>query len=108
MGEPLRIVQLAEDLIRLSGLTAEEIPIVFTGLRPGEKLEEALCEEGSLVDDTEHPDILRVSEPQSGEPSRLAANVQALRDAVRTGDPVLLDAILDELIPAFSRHNAAI
>jgi FlaA1/EpsC-like NDP-sugar epimerase len=55
MGKPIRIVQLARDLIRLSGLEPEkDIPIVFTGLRPGEKLYEELQSFGEKLIVTEH------------------------------------------------------
>src|SRR5262249_45562678 len=80
MGQPLRIVQLAEDLIRLSGLTVEEIPIVYTGLRPGEKLEERLWEEGAVIEDTPHPEVLRVRESHTIETSHLARIVQTLSE----------------------------
>jgi FlaA1/EpsC-like NDP-sugar epimerase len=102
MGEPLRIVQLAEDLIRLSGLDSDEIPIVFTGLRPGEKLEESLWEEGALVENTEHPEVLCVREHQVIDPARLAAYVEALSEAARVGDTRLLESLLADLIPSFS------
>jgi FlaA1/EpsC-like NDP-sugar epimerase len=100
MGEPLRIVQLVEDLIRLSGLTVEEIPIVYTGLRPGEKLQESLWEEGALIEETEHPEVLRVSEPDGFTPDRLAAQVDALVAAAAAGDVSGLEALLADLISA--------
>ena len=58
MGEPVRIVDLAADMITLSGLQADEdIEIVFTGLRPGEKLFEELELTGEQIAKTKHPKI---------------------------------------------------
>lgn len=50
MGEPVRIVDLANDLIRLSGSAAQDVRVVFSGLRPGEKLAEELWEPGSRLE----------------------------------------------------------
>lgn len=58
MGEPVKILDLAEELIRLSGLTPyEDIDIVFTGLRPGEKLYEELLIDGEGIQPTQHDQI---------------------------------------------------
>ncbi|MEK8024797.1 nucleoside-diphosphate sugar epimerase/dehydratase [Pseudaquabacterium rugosum] len=57
MGEPVKIVDLARDLIRLAGHTLEEIPIVFSGLRPGEKLYEELLAD---ADDTVPTGVARL------------------------------------------------
>jgi FlaA1/EpsC-like NDP-sugar epimerase len=64
MGEPVEIMELAKQMIRLSGKEPEtEIPIDFVGSRPGEKLHEDLWGEGESVEQTAHPKILRVSGP---------------------------------------------
>jgi len=57
MGSPIKITQLASDLIRLSGLSNDDIPIVFTGLRPGEKLSEKLFYDFEKPFTTEHNKI---------------------------------------------------
>lgn len=98
MGEPVKIVDLARDLISLSGLTPDEdVEIQFTGLRPGEKLFEELCVAGDLAK-TFHPDI----SVERGEPipsDRVHAAVEQLTVAVQGEDETAVREILDRLIP---------
>jgi FlaA1/EpsC-like NDP-sugar epimerase len=61
MGEPIRIIDMAHDLIRLYGLVpGQDIAIVFTGTRPGEKLHEQLCYDQEVLENTPNPKIKRV------------------------------------------------
>jgi FlaA1/EpsC-like NDP-sugar epimerase len=73
MGDPVRIIDLAQNMIRLSGkeprlpdeptTSARDVRIVFTGSKPGEKRHEELWSEDESVGDTSHPKILRLSRP---------------------------------------------
>jgi len=100
MGQQVRILDLAEDLIRLSGLEpGKDIEIVFTGVRPGEKLSEDLWDEGFQFLSTEHPDIFRSqnTEPLSSE--RLAEFVDELVNLAREGSSEEIIHLLDQFIP---------
>jgi FlaA1/EpsC-like NDP-sugar epimerase len=101
MGQPVAIVDLAKDLIRLSGCNEEDIPIVFTGLRPGEKLEESLWEAEAAVQSTDNPDVLRVSEAAAldGEVGEI---IGFLQSAVETGDRMALLFALSTCVPSFT------
>jgi FlaA1/EpsC-like NDP-sugar epimerase len=105
MGEPVRIVDLANDLIRLSGLTADEdVEIHFTGIRPGEKLfEELFLSEESAVK-TYHPRIFigRLMAPPWSEVSR---QVKELGDLAADGDLRALHAKFKEIVPEYVYHD---
>ncbi|HEX7490561.1 MAG TPA: nucleoside-diphosphate sugar epimerase/dehydratase [Candidatus Limnocylindrales bacterium] len=66
MGEPVKIVDLAHDLIRLSGLSEDQVPIVYTGLRAGERLHESLSHDHETTDRTGHKSITRVRDSAVG------------------------------------------
>jgi FlaA1/EpsC-like NDP-sugar epimerase len=101
MGQQVRILDLAEDLIRLSGLEpGRDIEVVFTGIRPGEKLSEDLWEEGHTFKPTIHPDIFCLSarsEDMRGE--ELAFTISELTRLAREGCAPEILTMLDERIP---------
>jgi len=100
MGNPVRIVDLARDLVRLSGFDPDDIAIEYTGMRPGEKLEERLWEAGARVAPTGHPEVYSVDE-EPWSPERLTFVVERLRSAARAGDRLEIQATLAHFIPTF-------
>jgi FlaA1/EpsC-like NDP-sugar epimerase len=88
MGKPVRIVSLAEDLIRLSGLEpGRDIQIVFSGVRPGEKLSEQLWEDETVLRPTTHPDILRLTgDNHIWKPGELNRTIDSLSALAEKGE----------------------
>ena len=100
MGEPVRILDLAEDLIRLSGLEpGEDIGIVFTGMRPGEKMSEVLWDEDSEYHETDHPEITRLDDNGLLTGEELTQTIEKLVQLSEKGDVEGVVKILDEVIP---------
>ncbi|GAB4534461.1 MAG: nucleoside-diphosphate sugar epimerase/dehydratase [Anaerolineales bacterium] len=100
MGEQVRILDLAEDLIRLSGLEpGRDIEITFTGIRPGEKLSEELWDKWARYEDTEHPDIVRLAEEDILTGNALYRVVDDLIHLARQGERDNIIRMLDEVIP---------
>src|SRR6266498_3571802 len=100
MGEPVRILDLAEDLIRLSGLEPyREIDISYTGIRPGEKLTEELWEQGTPLMQTLHPDIFRLDADASLPSLNLTQAIESLSRLSHSADTDGIAKLLDELIP---------
>ena len=99
MGEPVRIVDLAEDLIRLSGFEVDDIGIEFTGVRPGEKLNEDLWEPDAVCQPTdERADVFRVVERKDPLSPNILHMVESLMQAARKGGGPALDSLCTECL----------
>lgn len=100
MGEQVRILDLATDLIQLSGLEpGKDIEIVFTGIRPGEKLSEELWDKWVQYKDTQHPDIVLLADEDLLGGDALQRGVNELIHLAHEGDASAIVQILDEYIP---------
>lgn len=105
MGQPVRVLDLARDLIRLAGLQeGRDIQIQFTGLRPGEKLYEELFLPGETYHPTAHQKIF-VCDGHPPAPDQLESNVIALKCAAQQGDCDALMTTLCTLVPEYHVSN---
>lgn len=105
MGEPVKIVDLAHDMIRLSGLVPDlDVKIVFTGLKPGEKLYEEVFSDPSLTEPTTHPKVLRAKmRPHS---PVLLNSVDALAELTQAGvDRDILRRAIQRLVPDYAQDD---
>ncbi len=108
MGEPVRIVDLARDLIGLSGLeVGRDVDIVYTGLRPGEKLFEEILVDGEEYVPTQHAKIFAALNNSGsarlglGCPADLEEVVEGLVALARQGDEAQIRARLREIVPGY-------
>jgi FlaA1/EpsC-like NDP-sugar epimerase len=104
MGEPIRIVDIATDLIRLSGLTVgTDIEVKFTGIRPGEKLYEEMFFSAENVLTTDHPKVLRARNGIL--PDGVMRRIEAMVAAAEAEHPdEELKQLLRSLVPDFHPH----
>jgi FlaA1/EpsC-like NDP-sugar epimerase len=101
MGEPVRIVDLARQMIRLAGRQPDvDVQIVFTGRRPGEKLHERLYREEEHPQPAGVPGLLRI-DPGAPDWPLLQPGLAALQAAAETGVPAELTAALTRLVPDY-------
>ena len=103
MGQPIRIVQMAKDLIRLSGLEPDvDIPIVYIGLRPGEKLYEELQLLNEKKVSTSHSKIMILKDKHTHIPwSIFKTSIDGLIDSAKKLDYEHIQLLLDQIIPTY-------
>ena len=106
MGQPIRIIDLAHDLIRLSGLEPnKDIEIRYTGIRPGEKLFEELSTAGEGIARTTHPKIFTGTYDSPHLPA-LRAQLETLGALCKSANPSAIPGALTQLVPEFGDDKA--
>ncbi len=106
MGEPVKITYLAEQLIRLSGkVPGRDIQIVYTGLRPGEKLFEELFHELEPYEKTRHEKIF-LAQPRQSNWENLGADLREAELAIRRYDTPRIQQILLKLVPELAKSSS--
>jgi O-antigen biosynthesis protein WbqV len=101
MGEPVRIVDLAEQMIRLAGLRpGRDVKLEFVGLRPGEKLHEELFHSAEPLMPTRSPAI-RLAAPRTADYQMLSRSIDELEDAARSRREERMLQLLERLVPEY-------
>ena len=107
MGSPVKIRELAENLIRLSGhIPGEDIEIKYTGLRDGEKLYEELLISEEGIQKTQN-DLIYVARPMDFDSELLFKRLAELKEILNTGEATQVVDVIKELVPTFNPQNIA-
>ena len=105
MGKPVKILDLAENLIKLSGfIPYTDIDIKFTGLRPGEKLYEELLTDEEGITHTTHEKIF-IARPGQVDGALLQAQLETRRQAAEANDTARVEALLAEAVPTYHKEE---
>jgi FlaA1/EpsC-like NDP-sugar epimerase len=106
MGEPVKIVDLARQMIRLAGrIPDRDVGIAFTGLRPGEKLHEELFHDAEAAIATKNP-ALRLAAPRTADYAVLARSLDELEEQARAANEPRVIDLLQRLVPEYRREPA--
>ena len=106
MGKPVKILDLARNMIRLAGYTPEkDIPIVFTGLRPGEKLYEELLNQKETTMPTTNEKIM-VARVREFDFDQISGKVDKLISTSRLGKPFTTVKMMKQIVPEYISNNS--
>ncbi len=106
MGKPVKIIDLARQVIRLSGLRPDvDVKIVYTGLRPGEKLYEELMHETENLLATDHPSLM-VAQPRFVQLKTVQSQITNISEAARKGESEEVVRLLKVYIPEFDASSS--
>ena len=106
MGEPVLVLDLAKQMIRLAGfIPDEDIAIAFTGLRPGEKLFEEIFHGREKLDQTSHSGVL-LAAPRVNDLASVQDQIEILRTAIAHNDQAGAQAIIEGLVPEYNPNQS--
>jgi len=105
MGEPVLILDLAKQMIRLAGfIPDEDIAVIFTGLRPGEKLFEEIFHGSEKLDQTSHSGVL-LAAPRINDLASVQDQIEILRTAIANNDQAGARSVISNLVPEYNPNH---